>query len=331
MTHRVTCRFEDGYEVVLEAEEWETVYQAAVRQGAAVQVNCLEGTCATCKAECTAGHYTLIDPSSMALSQTEEDAGYVLTCQMRALSDCEIQFPYPSAPIRTRPAVVTAVERVAAAVVRLEVEADGDLTFRPGQYVNIAVPDTGESRSYSIATPPSAWPRAVFYVRLLDGGVMSGYLADSTAPGDRVTLTGPLGGFYHRPSDAPMLMVSGGTGLAPMLSILEHMREGAGPAQRVRLIHGENREEELFALEALESYRANGLDLDTVIAVTEPSADWRGAAGLVTDCLLPGHVEGGAVDAYLCGPPAMIDAARQKLLQFGVARDRIYSERFLPT
>lgn len=335
--HDVTIVFEDGRTVKVSAREEDTVYLACLMNKVRIQTDCLEGACATCKGVCTSGEYRMDDYSDEALSEDEAAARQVLTCQMHALSDCVIEFPYDSSlALKTqpqaRPGRVVEVEQVSSTVHRLVVEPQGDgepISFLPGQYVHLSIPGTEEQRSYSFANPPEDAGRLEFFIKALEQGVMSEYVAGRAAPGDEVTITGPFGRFYLRPVARPILMVAGGTGLAPMLSMLDHLTANGGCDRPVHLLCGANAEDELFGRDRLESYADKGLDLTAEFAVVEGGNGWDGNVGHVTDLLRFDIADGH--DIYLCGPPPMIDAAHSWLIDRGIDPAMIHNEKFLPS
>ncbi len=335
--NQVTLIFEDGVVASIEADEGDTLYLAALKNRIRILTDCLEGDCATCKALCTSGDYSLDDHSDEALSDVEAARREVLTCQMHALSDCVIEFPYESGlALRTKPATwrtrVSSVETVASSVVRLVVEPEDPGTapaFIPGQYVHLSVPGTGEQRSYSFANPETVTDRHEFFVKILEQGAMSDYLTGGAGVGDEMSVTGPFGRFYLRSPERPLVMVAGGTGLAPMLSMLESLLVSGQTGQPVRLLYGANRADELFSLSDLDSFCERGLLLTTELCVVEPDALWNGARGHITTLLQPDILNGGDCEVYLCGPPPMIEAAEERLSSFGVERARIHAEKFV--
>ncbi len=336
--HEITIIFEDGRTVHVPAGEDETIYLACLMNKVRIQTDCLEGACATCKALCTSGTFRLDDYSTGALPDEELARGHVLTCQMHPLSDCVIEYAYDSSLAlktepETRPGRVAEVEQVSSAVYRLVVEPAGDeapIAFMPGQYVHLSIPGTGAQRSYSFANPPGANGRCEFFIKVLEQGVMSEYIAGRAGPGDEMAITGPFGRFYLRPPTRPVLMVAGGTGLAPMLSMLDHLAAAGGSDQPVHLLCGANQPDELFCLDRLSGYGEKGIDLTTEFAVVEGDGGWDGAEGHVTD-LLRGALVDGDHDIYLCGPPPMIDAAETWLADHGVDGVLIHDEKFLPS
>jgi NAD(P)H-flavin reductase len=337
--HNVTMVFEDGRTVRIDAAETDTIYMAALRNKIRLMTDCLEGACATCKAVCVSGTYDLDDYAEEALSADEAGNRQVLTCQMHACSDCVIEFPYEArVALKSEPQSwacrVTGIESVSSTVVRLDIAAtDGNaepLSFMPGQYVHLTVPGTHEKRSYSFANQPDNTDIFSFYIKILEQGVMSAYARDRAREGDEITVTGPFGRFYLRGPERPVLMVAGGTGLAPMLSMLDHMIATGATAQPVHLLCGANRPDELFARDQLAGYRDKGLDLTTEFAVVESGDGWDGAVGHVTQLLRYALIDP-APDIYLCGPPPMIEAGQGWLADRGVDGKLVHVEKFLPS
>ena len=336
--HDVTIVFEDGRSVKIHADEADTIYLACLKNKIRIMTECLEGTCATCKGLCVEGDYWLDDYVEGALSQEEAARREVLTCQMHVKSDCVIEFPYAShiamkAPPETMAATVTSVENVSSTVVELELTlADGVAPpeFMPGQYVNLSVPGTDQRRSYSFANAPGSDGPCIFYIKVLEQGVMSDYVSNIARPGDEIEMTGPFGRFYLRQPERPLLMVAGGTGLAPMLSMLDHMVDTEMTGQKVHLLVGANHPDELFCLDQIMSYGEKGVELTVEFAVVEPNDAWTGAVDHVTGLLRDELIAEGP-DVYLCGPPPMIEAAESWLAARGVDPALIHAEKFLPS
>jgi NAD(P)H-flavin reductase/ferredoxin len=314
----------------------ETVYQAAARQDVPIQTDCREGACATCKAACVSGRYELSEFSEEALPPEEEAEGGVLCCQMRARSDCVIEFPYPSTAIATReakptPVIVDRAEEVARDVFRLVLRpaAESHLRFLPGQYVNIVVPGTGAARAYSFANAPASDGLAEFYVRRLPAGVMSEWLSAGQAAGAQTVISAPMGQFFLRRTETPILMVAGGTGLAPMLSMLRHLAtQPDKKPPRITLLYGTNAPEEMFARDEIADL-ARVLPIDFRCAAVTTNEGFAGRTGFVTELMTADMIDA-QTDCYLCGPPAMVTAARAFLDGLGHNKKRIFAERFLP-
>ncbi len=335
--HRITMIFEDGRSEEIEADEADTVYMAALRNKIRLMTDCLEGACATCKGHVVSGEYSMDDYSDEAISDEEMRSRKVLTCQTHAKSDCVIEFPYNSKiAFKTAPrsweCKILSIENVSANVVKLDLGVEGDAdtrpSFMPGQYVNIGIPDAGQSRSYSFANSPGARERLTFYIKILESGVMSDFLRCRAKEGDLVNIEGPFGHFYLRGQERPILMMAGGTGLAPMLSMLDQLASMERFHKPVHLLYGVNYPDEFFGIRQIESYSSKGVDLTYETISLNGSADLNIQSGHVTELLNEKLIQNNP-EIYLCGPPPMIDAANAWLEKQGVDLNCVYSEKFL--
>jgi NAD(P)H-flavin reductase/ferredoxin len=331
--HEITSIFEDSKTVKFLARHNEVVYQAALRSGIRLEHDCLEGACGECKALCTQGEFDLEDYSDEALSAHEKEQGYTLLCRMKVKAPCVVELPYPSRHLAARhqpqwlEGSVIAVESVSSVVKRMVIRAKTEaLRFLPGQYIHMEVPGTGLVRSYSFANSPGE-DELEFFLKVYPEGGMSDYLRTRAQAGDAIRIKGPVGHFYLRAARRPILMVAGGTGLAPMLSMLRTLatlRSGVPP---IHLIYGVNEASEFFAESELESL-AMKLPL-AVERVAVSSSGWQGPTGHVTGLLKPDLINSGDCDVYLCGPPPMIEAASIWLRNNGIGADKIHAERFI--
>jgi len=246
-------------------------------------------------------------------------------------SDCVIAVPASSTACKTEQskfaATVTKVEKHNDAAVVLEMDVDGaPPVFLAGQYVNIDVPGSGQHRSYSFSSLPGE-SKISFLIKKISGGVMSTWL-ESAQPGNKVQLTGPMGTFYLRAVERPLLFLAGGTGLAPFLSMLEVLAR-ANSQQKVHLIYGVTRDLDLVLVEDIQAYtlRLPNFTFSTVVAATESAHPRK---GWVTQHMPAECLNDGDVDVYLCGPPPMVDAVRQYFDENGVEPASFHYEKFTP-
>lgn len=332
MTYRIALNFEDGVTRFIDCRQGEKVLDAAYRQRINLPMDCSDGVCGTCKCRAESGQYDLgEDYIEDALAEDEKAQGLVLTCQMVPASDCVLAVPAASTACKTGQqsfvATVAKVEPHQDAAIVLELDVQGEApVFLPGQYVNIDVPDGGQSRSYSFSTP-SAQGRIGFLIKRIPGGLMSTWLGVA-APGQSLTLTGPLGSFYLRPVQRPLLFLAGGTGLAPFLSMLAELERG-GQTQPVHLIYGVTRDNDLVLVDELQAYaeRLPNFSFSTVVAEDASSHPRK---GWVTQHMPPEVLHEGNVDVYLCGPPPMVDAVRRHFEQTGIVPASFHYEKFTP-
>ena len=328
--YQVALAFEDGVSRFITCTDDQTVADASYRARINIPLDCRDGACGTCKAFCESGEFDLGVYLEDALSSDEFEQGYVLPCVMKPKSDLVLNIASTSEVAKTQAATyvgeITELNRLSPSTVSLAVEIPNrdELVFLPGQYVNIAVPGTEERRSYSFSNAPDD-KTLTFLVKLTPGGVMSTYLDERAKVGDLLSFTGPNGSFFLREGLGPALLLAGGTGLAPILSILRRMRSNS--SRPLHLIYGVNTDEDAVELDTLE-HIANELgSLTWDYCVADP-ASLAVHKGFVTGLIKPEHLYGGDVAVYLCGPPPMVEGVRKHLDAAGVEPVGFYYERF---
>lgn len=330
-THSVALSFEDGVTRFITCRDDQTVADASYRQRINIPLDCRDGACGTCKALCESGSYDGGTYIEDALPTDEAAAGYVLPCSMKPRSDLVLQIASTSDVAKTQAATyagtVTQLDRLSATTIALGIEIPNrsELAFLPGQYVNIAVPGTDQTRSYSFSNAPGA-DLLTFLVKLTPGGAMSDYLDQRAAIGDAISFTGPNGSFFLRETDRPVLLLAGGTGLAPVLSMLRTL--GASPSRRTaHLIYGVSTDEDLVALDDIEQIAATLSGFTWDHCVSDPNST-AANKGYVTSLIAPKHLYDGDVAVYLCGPPPMVESVRGHLNTTGVEPTGFYYEKF---
>lgn len=331
MSHHIALQFEDGVTRFIEANPTETVADAAFRQGINVPLDCRDGACGTCKCFAESGTYTMGDYIEDALSEDEAEQGYVLTCQMRATSDCVVRIPASSAVCRTQQANFDAkiadVRKLSDSTISLTIEGDAlnKLAFLPGQYVNLKVPGSEQTRAYSFSSMPRDG-KVSFLIRNVPGGLMSTFLTSLAKTGDDMTLAGPLGSFYLRDIKRPLLMLAGGTGLAPFTAMLEKIAEQGSPFP-LHLIYGVTNDADLVDMDKLEAFAQRIPNFTYTACVANPESPYP-HKGYVTQHIEPKHLNEGEVDIYLCGPPPMVEAVSQFIRERGIQPANFYYEKF---
>ncbi|PYB73701.1 NADH oxidase [Pseudomonas sp. LB-090624] len=332
MSYQIALNFEDGVTRFIEATAQETVADAAYRQGINIPLDCRDGACGTCKCKAESGRYELGDNFiEDALSEDEIAAGYVLTCQMRAESDCVIRIPASSQLCKTEQAsfeaAISAVRQLSASTIALSIkgEALSRLAFLPGQYVNLKVPGSEHSRAYSFSSLQKDG-EVSFLIRNVPGGLMSSFLTNLAKAGDSLSLAGPLGSFYLRPIQRPLLLLAGGTGLAPFTAMLEKIAE-QGSEHPLHLIYGVTNDFDLVELDRLQALAARIPNFTYSACVANPDSQYP-QKGYVTQHIEPRHLNDGDVDVYLCGPPPMVEAVSQYVREQGITPANFYYEKF---
>jgi len=334
MSFRVALNFEDGVTRFIEARADELVADAAYRAGLNIPLDCRDGACGTCKCHCESGDYSLGSYIDDALTEEEAAGRQVLPCQMKAKSDCVLRIPVSSAVCKVKigsmSAEIESVRPLSPSSIgfSLKLKDPDGMRYLPGQYVNVSVPGTPETRSYSFSSMPRDGV-VQFLVRNIPGGLMSSYLSERAKAGDIVTVAGPMGSFYLRDVTRPVLFLAGGTGLAPFLAMLEELGRTT-PTQPIHMVYGVTNDADLVEVGALEAYAARipGFTFTTVVAAADSAHPQK---GYVTHHLPDAALNGGDVDVYLCGPPPMVDAVRAYLKDKQIAPANFHYEKFSPS
>lgn len=334
MSHNVALQFEDGVTRFIEVNDGEVLSDAAYRQKMNIPLDCRDGACGTCRAFYESGTYEMdadmyIDD---ALSKEDAQKGFVLACQCYPTSDAVVQILASSTVCKTQIhsfcGTLTNVQKISDSTITFEINLDEnepDINFLAGQYVNVAIPNLGETRSYSFSSKP-AERKTSFVVRNVPNGKMSNFLANIAKVGDKMSFTGPFGSFYLRPIVRPTLFLAGGTGIAPFLSMLKVLDE-KGSNYPVNLVFGVTNDDDLVGLDVLADFKAKHawFNYRTVVA-NENST--HALKGYVTAHIDDDWLNGGDVDIYLCGPVAMVDAVKDWLEMQRIQVQNFFFEKF---
>lgn len=336
-----TVRFEP-VGVEMEVAEGETVLDAAFRQGIALMHGCKEGQCSSCKSRLMDGDVELGKYSTFALPDYERDDDHILLCRTHAYSDLTIELLNYDEDLLSRSIAVKEFDATLAGIdelthdirlLRLDLEAP--LRFWAGQYVDITIAGRGIMRSYSMATTPQDGRAPEFIVKKYPDGAFSALLDGELKPGDRMTVKGPYGTCFRREGrPGPMLLVGGGSGMSPLFSILSD-HAASGERRPVRFFYGARARRDLFYLDEIAAIGRRLDDFAFVPALSHAGPDdaWDGETGFVHEVLMRRLREeglGGEIDAYVCGPPPMIDAALPVLQMAGAEPEHIHFDKFTP-
>ncbi|WP_027965845.1 anthranilate 1,2-dioxygenase electron transfer component AntC [Halomonas halocynthiae] len=328
--------FRDGITRFVKVGANELLMDAAQRHGVNLPVDCREGVCGTCRCVRESGDVDVEYIDDETLTEEEVADGHVLACQTRLLStQASFYFDVDSSVCSVATEVhngkVSEVKQVSDAAAILEITLDDPLQalqYLPGQYARIEVPGTSAWRAYSFATATVKDGKLRFLIRLLPSGVMSDYLRKSAVVGDAISLEAPLGAFYLREVQRPLLMVAGGTGLSAFLGMLDQLENQGGMEQPIRLCYGVTQETDLSELDRLEAFTHSLSDFAYETIVMNPGDGWQGRKGVVCDLFSPDFLAQ-PFDAYLCGPPPMIEASKQWLETSDVGEYRLFFEKFI--
>lgn len=309
-----------------------TILEAALAHGFHLPYGCKNGACGACKAKILAGE---IDPGGAqesALSAVERDEGYALLCAAHARSDLTIEVREARAasdiPVRQLPCRVESLARVApdVMIVKLKLPTQERLQFLPGQYIEFLL-EGGKRRAFSLANPPHHDQLLELHIRYVPGGNFTEHVFTRMKVKDILRFEGPHGSFYLREnSDRPILFVAGGTGFAPIKSIIEHALT-TGLSRPMTLYWGAKDRAGLYLHELAESWAREGR-LAYIPVLSEPDPEWRGRTGLVHLAALADHPDLSGYQAYVCGSPAMVEAAKRDFCAHGLPEDEFFADVF---
>ena len=335
-----TVRFEP-VGVEMEVEEGEIVLNAAFRQGIMLMHGCKEGQCSSCKSILMEGDIELLKYSTFALPDYERGQDYVLLCRTEAHSDLVVELLnydeellLTSIPVKEYGATISAIESLTHDIRRLEVQVAQPLQFRAGQYVDITIPGKGVTRSFSMANPPSQQKTLEFIIKLYPDGAFSSLLQDHLQVGDQLELKGPYGTCFRREDPSGlMILVGGGSGMAPLWSILNDFVERGDRGRPVVFFYGARAERDLFYLDKIAAISEQLPNFRFVPALSHLDADavWDGEKGFIHEVInryFQEAVQKSEMEAYSCGPPPMIDAVVPVLEGNRVKPDHIHVDKF---
>ncbi len=322
----------------------QSLLDAALDASLNLPYSCKGGNCGSCRARLLQGDVYYPNGRPLGLSEAEVAEGFILLCQAHAHSDVCIETFEMAAPeqsvVKRLPARIERASPLSHDVMGLflRLPAAEIFSFQPGQHVDIMLPG-GRRRSYSIASPPHDSRLLELHVRRVAGGAFSEQLFSSERATALLNLEGPLGQFVYRRdvewsgvhtpgvAAAPLLLIGGGTGLAPLLSILRHVIEN-GIERDIAMYWGVRSEGDLYAQGRLETLAARTGRLRYVPVLSEPGPTWSGSHGFVHEAVLSDIADLTQHEVYAAGPPALIEIVRRELGARGVGAERLFFESF---
>ena len=324
----------------------QTVLEAALDAGLNLPHSCKSGHCGSCRARLRSGEIHYPNGRPLGITATEAEAGNVLLCQARALTDLVLEArliaTVADVEIKTLPCRIARMTPLAADVMQLwlRLPVVETLHFQPGQYLDVLL-EGGRRRSFSIASPPHDSALIELHVRRVPGGGFTARLFDATAattaPNDTLRvgallrIEGPVGQFTYRAGTGPLLMIAGGTGFAPLKSMLRHILESNNAARDIHLYWGARRPEDLYeeALVLEWAQRHARFHFTAVLSdSSQAQAGHHRRLGWVHDAVLADHSDLSGYEVYAAGPPAMIEAIRTTFPRHGLDPERLYFDSF---
>lgn len=323
---------------VFDVNDDETILDAALRQGINLQYGCRHGNCSTCKYQIEDGEVDHGHASAYALPDREREEGLALLCCAKPQTDLLIRDKrLPDARARpflrpsTQQGEVLACTQLTPALWELRVALPSALAFHAGQFAELGLGDPAAPvwRSYSMASPPSSPRELSFVMKRIEGGAFSSRLGQLAA-GTPVAVRGPFGSSYLRDGARAVLLCAIGSGIAPVLSMLRDAAE-RGDTRAFRLFYGARRPADLPYVDELSGLGRRlpgGFGFVPTLDGLEPGDAWTGASGNVTQAVQREVEDAHALDAYLCGAPAMCDTVARLLQAKGLPEHQLFFDRF---
>ena len=293
-----------------------------------------KGSCGFCKIVVTSGGGPVLPTETPYLSRKEIKSNVRLACQVKVREDIYVRIPSDMLNVRMFDATVEFIRDLTYDIkeIRMKLEPGDQIVQRPGQYIQMQTPspDGPVFRAYSISSPYYDNEAVELMVRLVPGGIASTYI-HSLQAGDRVNFTGPYGEFYlNEEPDTEIVCVGGGVGMAPMKNIIYSIYE-KWPDRICWFFFGCRTQNDMFYYEEYKKIADKHPNFHLIYALSDVSPDdpsWDGETGFV-HLSVDKHLEPGVKrQAFLCGPPLMIDAVTKVLLQKGIPDDEIFFDDF---
>lgn len=316
----------------------ETLLTAALNAGFTLPYGCRNGACGACKGKVLAGVVDYGAHQAGALSVEEKARGLALFCCARAESDLTLEVKEVGAakdiPVRNLPCRVERMTRLAPDVmaVWLKLPSNERLLFLPGQYIDFMLKD-GTRRSFSLANTPEQDALLELHIRYVPGGKFTEHVFNTMKVKDIMRIAGPYGSFFLRePADGlakPVILVAGGTGFAPIKSLLAHALQH-GVAREFVLYWGAKTLADLYQPEVPAAWQQAHANFTFIPVLTEPAPGdaWHGRTGHVHAAVLADFADLSGYEAYVCGAPVMVAAARRDFSARGLPEDAFFSDAF---
>ena len=294
------------------------------------------GSCGLCKVKVLrgAGQYL---PTELPWISEEEKAQHIrLSCQIKVKNDLSIQIPEELFLVKQFDAEIEYIRDLTHDIkqIVLKLVKPEEINYTAGQFVQLQIPEyelTEEPvyRAYSMSSCPVNKSRVELMIRLVPNGIATTYIHKYLKEGDKISFNGPYGEFYLRDTERNIVCIAGGSGMAPIKSILLDMAE-KGINRKTTFFFGARTAKDLFLLGDMRELeeKLTGFRFVPALSAPAPEDNWTGETGLITDVVDRFLTSGDNVEAYLCGSPGMIDACVKVLTANGVPEEFIYYDKF---
>ncbi len=294
------------------------------------------GTCGLCKLKVLEGAGPLLPTETPYLSKEETTSNVRLACQVKVRKNVNIEIPKELLAVREYKCECTDITDLTHDMKQfhLKLVEPKTIDYIPGQYIQLLSPVYEKSseevyRAYSIASDPAGKDSIELIIRLVPGGICTTYCFEYLKVGDEMMFNGPYGDFHLSETDAPIVFIAGGSGMAPIKCILHDMKNTKNK-RKATYYFGANKVNDLFLLDKMKEFESDlaGFKFVPVVANPQNNENWKGQTGLVTEAVQQTLKNASDCEAYLCGSPGMIDAAIKTLIELGMSEERIFFDKF---
>ncbi|HRP69724.1 MAG TPA: 2Fe-2S iron-sulfur cluster binding domain-containing protein [Turneriella sp.] len=307
----------------------QTLLEAALEAGLDYPFSCGAGSCTSCKTKLVQGEYKDLSDMSLVLTEDDLKKGYILACQTLPKTDLIVTLEPDES--KEYAGTVSTYHKLTHDIIEVKIKLAEKMRFSAGQYADFAIPGIKGTRSYSFAAAPGAGGASfevVFFIRLVPGGQVTEWFHSKDRTGEAIKIRGPRGTFGWRDHKDTLLCIAGGSGMAPIKAMLEDAAQKKLTKQIIYLF-GARTQKDLYALDDMKKLAAQlKLTFTPILSHEEEGSSWKGARGFVTELIAQQKIDFANTAAFLCGPPAMIDAAIQKLEECGVSKHEIFFDKF---
>jgi Na+-transporting NADH:ubiquinone oxidoreductase subunit F len=291
-----------------------------------------KATCGLCKGRVVTDVGPLLPTERPFMTREEAALNTRLLCQVKVKQDTSIVIPEEYFLVKEFRSTVEAITPMShdTRMFRFRLDDPSKIEFKPGQFVQFRIPGAGEERAYSIASSSNDHGCVELIVRLVPGGLCTTYMFNKLAIGDEIWLTGPYGEFFlQEKTESPIICVGGGSGSAPIRSIITYLAE-KNSTRTIRSFYGGRTPKDIYLTEYYDDLSKQLADFEHIPAISEPEDGdgWQGEKGLITEVIERRVPDVTGWEAYMCGPPVMLHYAKLLLIKLGIDEDCIYFDEF---
>lgn len=294
------------------------------------------GSCGFCKCRILDGGGPVLPTEEPYLSAEEREENVRLSCQVKVKQDLRIVVPEELLAVKQYSCTVESITDLTHDIkgVRFRLPEGARARFKAGQYMQLVAPAYGEVkestyRAYSISSRPSDTDGLELIIRLVPNGIVTTYVFDHLAEGDKVDLIGPFGDFFLHESDRELVCIAGGSGLAPIRSIILDMIDRGISNRKARFFFGAVQERDLYYVEEFQALAEEHEWFEFIPALSRAAPEETAhETGLITDVVARHYEQFDQHEGYLCGSPGMIDACVKVLTGKGMPEERIFYDKF---